>query len=61
MSPDEQYFSIYHMNIHIARANLQNFESYLQLLNIEFSVIGITETWLDDISCLLYSTDHSPH
>ena len=37
------------------RANLHNFESYLQLLSIKFSVIGMTETWLDDTSCLLYS------
>ena len=55
MSRDEQYFSLCHINIWSIRANLQNFESYLQLLNIEFSVIGITETWLDDISCLLYT------
>ena len=50
--------SIFHYvtkNIRSIRVNLQNFESYLQLLNIEFSVIGITETWLDDISCLLYT------
>ena len=55
MSRDEQYFSLCHINIRSIRANLQNFESYLQLLNIEFSVIGITENWLDDISCLLYT------
>ena len=55
MSQDEQHFSICHMSIRSIRANLQNFESYLQLLNIEFSVIGITETWFDDTSCLLYS------
>ena len=55
MSRDEQYFSLCHINVRSIRANLQNLESYLQLLNIEFSVIGITETWLDDISYLLYT------
>ena len=55
MSQDEQYFSICHMDVRSIRANLQNFESYLQLLNIDFFVIGITETWLDYTSCLLYS------
>ena len=55
MSCDEEYFSICHMNIRSLRANLHNFESYLQLLGIKFSVIGMTETWLDDTSCLLYS------
>ena len=52
MSQDAQYFSISHMNIRIIRANLKNFDSYLQLLNIEFSVIGITEIWLHDAYCV---------
>ena len=55
MSCDEEYFSIYHINIRRLKANLQNFESYLQLLSIKFSVIEMTDTWLDDTSCLLYS------
>ena len=54
-SCDEEYFSICHINIRSLKANLQNFENYLQLLSIKFSVIGMTETWLDDTSCLLYS------
>ena len=54
-SCDEEYFSICHINIRSLKANIQNFENYLQLLSIKFSVIGMTETWLDDTSCLLYS------
>ena len=55
MSCDEEYFSIYHISIRSLRADFHNFESYLQLLSIKFSVIGMTETWLDNTSCLLYS------
>ena len=54
-SCDEEYFSICHINIRSLKANIQNFKNYLQLLSIKFSVIGMTETWLDDTSCLLYS------
>ena len=41
-------------------ANLSHFENYLQLLFINFPVIAITETWLNDITCDSYSlTEYS--
>ena len=53
-------FSLCHINIHSINANLGHFENYLQLLSINFPVIAITETWLNDITCDLYSlTEYS--
>ena len=48
-------FSLCHINIRSINANLSHFENYLQLLSIDFPVIAITETWLTDITCDLYS------
>ena len=50
-----QCFSLCHINIRSIKANLSHFENYLQLLSIDFPVIAITETWLNDITCDLYS------
>ena len=36
------------------KKNLSEFETYLQLLDNEFTVIGLTETWLNDSSCEIY-------
>ena len=34
------------MNIRSVRKNLDSFENYLNLLNHNFTVIGLSETWL---------------
>ena len=49
------FFSLCHIDISSIKANLSHFENYLQLLSIDFPVIAITETWLNDITCDLYS------
>ena len=43
-----QNLSMCHINIRSMKANLSCFENYLQSLLIEFAVLGITETWLND-------------
>ena len=47
--------SLCHVNIRSIPANLGNLEAYLQCLNFEFSVVGISETWLNDNNCELYN------
>ena len=54
----DQVFSICHLNIRSMKSNLSNFENYLQLLQNEFTVIGITETWLNNTTCQLYKMDN---
>ena len=44
-----------HINLRSINANLSDFECYLDMLHMDFSVIGITETWLNKSSCDLYS------
>ena len=43
-------FSLLHLNIHSLPHNLVKLTDYLSCLNIKFSVIGISETWLKDSS-----------
>ena len=47
--------SLCHVNIRSARNNLGNFENYLNMLNHDFTVIGLSETWLNDDNSDLYS------
>ena len=52
---DHNVFSSCHINIRSMKANLTSFDIFLQNLEFEFSVIGITETWLTDSNCDLYN------
>ena len=45
-------FSIFHLNIRSLQRNFSDFTNFLANLDIKFSVIGISETWLSD-------SDHS--
>lgn len=40
------FFSLIHFNARSLSKNTENISNYLNLLNNEFSVIGISETWL---------------
>ena len=48
-------FSLCHINIRSLKANLTSFEICLQNLEFQFSVIGMTETWLTDYYSDLYN------
>ena len=50
-------FSLCHINIRSLKANMDDFENYLNMLKITFSIIGVTETWLNDATCDLYVLD----
>ena len=54
---DPNVFSLCHINIRSMKANLTSFEICLQNLEFQFSVIGITETWLSDSNSDLYTID----
>ena len=43
---DSQSFSLLHLNIRSMAKNINNLELYLQSLCLQFSIIGLTETWL---------------
>ena len=42
----DQSFSLFHLNIRSLECNLHNLTNLLSNIDMEFSVIGITETWL---------------
>ena len=50
----EFLFSICHINIRSIPATLGSLEAYLQCLNFDFSIIGVSETWLSDNNCDLF-------
>ena len=54
-SIDLKVFSVCHSNIRSQKANLSSFEICLENLQFNFVVIGMTETWLNDYNCDLYS------
>ena len=47
-------FSLCHLNIRSLKKNNASLDAYLSLLDIKFTAIGITETWLQDSDCDLY-------
>ena len=51
----DELFSLCHVNIRSIPANLGNLEAYLQCLDFEFSIVGISETWLQENNCDLYN------
>ena len=61
LGTSNQVFSLIHLNIRSVPKNLSNFDSYYQSLNFKFSVIGFTETWLNESNCDVYSIDNYQH
>ena len=55
---DTQFFSVCHINIRSMKANLKDFINYTDTLHIDFQIIGVTETWLNDITCKLYDMEN---
>ena len=45
---DDNYFSIFHLNIRSLRNKLDGLTTLLANLDIRFSIVGITQTWLQE-------------
>ena len=58
---DNEPFSIIHENIRSTPKNLDKLVNYLMNIELQFSIIGLTETWLKEHSKDLYNIDgYSP-
>ena len=44
----ENYFSIFHLNIRSLQNKLDDLTTLLANLDVKFSIVGITETWLQN-------------
>ena len=53
--PTENRLSLCYINIRNLQANLHSFEKYLENIDIKFSCVGVTETWLQDHTWDLYN------
>ena len=58
---DQENLSLIHLNIRSAPKHLDEFELFTKNLSLEFSIIGLTETWFKDTNVLLYSLDGYNH
>ena len=48
-------FSMIHLNVRSVTRNLSHFLLYLKLLNLKFSIIGLTETWFNETNVDVFS------
>ena len=52
-----QYMSLMHVNIRSVQKNFSNFENYLAILNYNFDVVGLSETWLNENTLVHFKPD----
>lgn len=48
-------FSVFHLNIRSAPANMGALSAFLSTLDFTFSIVGLTETWLNELNTSAYS------
>ena len=48
LSVESSYFSLIHVNIRSKAKHLQEFKLYLNNLKLDFTVIGMSESWLTE-------------
>ena len=48
-------FSVCHINIRSIKINLESFIHYIENLNLNLPIIGVSENWLTDSNCNLYN------
>ena len=53
--------SMFHLNIRSVAKNLENLLSYLNNLDHEFSILGLSETWFTDNNVMNYNIDNYNH
>ena len=53
--------SFLHLNIRSLPKNYSDFIAYINLLNLEFSITGFPETWLNSSKCKLYNLEGYKH
>ena len=51
-------FSILHHNIRSIPKNFLSLQEYLDCIDYKFSIIGISETWHNDVTCKMYPLDN---
>jgi len=61
LSINDKDFSLIHLNIRSLPKHLGHLETYLQNATHNFSVIGLSETWLNDMNVDLYKVDGYHH
>ena len=55
----DKLFSLRHMNSRSLKVNLSAFQACLDNIKLQFSAIGISETWLNDYKNIERHTAHT--
>ena len=50
-------FSIGHLNSRSRKKNLGNLDTLLNIIDYNFSLVGLSETWLQNCTCDLYNLE----
>lgn len=58
---NDNCFSLFHLNTHSLPKHFDNLTDYLGMLPIDFSVIGLTETWLNCQKVSMFSMSNYNH
>lgn len=61
VNADKNAFSLFHSNIRSIPRHLDELKVHIDNLDIEFSVIGITESWLQEHNSALYNLENYKH
>ena len=61
LSLNDLNFSIFHLNVRSLPKHFNELQNYLTNLNLKFSVIGLTETWLTEHTADLYELEGYRH
>ena len=61
LSADSFSLSLLHLNIRSLPKHLNEFEVYIKNLNVDFSIYGFSETWLNDNNATLFTLSGYNH
>jgi hypothetical protein len=61
LSIDDGAFSLFHLNIRSSSKNFSELESFLEVIQFKFTVIGITESWLSDTNADCFGIEGYQH
>ena len=60
-TPSASIFAVGHINLRSIPAHLAELDCFLNCLTSKFSIIGVTENWLNHSNCQLYSLPNFQH
>ena len=54
---DPNAFSVFHLNIRSVPKHIQDLNNYLSNINVKFTILGLSETWVSNSSSGIYNME----